>query len=79
MHNVWNPAAAICCTIITDMVFDYCSALTAGKRLLEAAVSEHNTWDSAAAMKSIRFTDQKAAKVSINMRQAAKLHMFLSS
>ena len=37
--------------------------LTAGKRLLQAAVAEHNTWDSAAAMKTIRFTDQQAAKV----------------
>lgn len=34
-----------------------------GKRLLEAAVAEHDTWDSAAAMRVIRFSDEKASKV----------------
>ena len=38
--------------------------LIAARRLLEAAVTEHNTWDSAAALKIIRFSDQKASKVS---------------
>ncbi|KAL3161955.1 hypothetical protein ABBQ38_009037 [Trebouxia sp. C0009 RCD-2024] len=33
-----------------------------GNRLLEAAVAEHDTWDSAAAMRVIRFSDQKASK-----------------
>lgn len=38
-------------------------SLGAGKRLLAAAVAEHDTWDSAAAMKTIRFTDQQASQV----------------
>ena len=35
-----------------------------GNRLLEAAVAEHDTWDSAAAMRVIRFSDEKASQVS---------------
>ena len=53
----------VICSIIQLSVEQRRLLLTAGKRLLQAAVAEHNTWDSAAAMKSIRFTDQQAAKV----------------
>lgn len=35
---------------------------SAGRRLLEAAVAEHDTWDSAAALKIIRFSDEKASQ-----------------
>lgn len=42
--------------------------LAAGKRKLSKAIAEHDTWDSAGAMKKIRFTDQKASEVFIAMQ-----------
>lgn len=34
-----------------------------GNRLLKKAIAEHDTWDSAGAMRNIRFTDQEASEV----------------
>ncbi|DBA77051.1 TPA: hypothetical protein ACH3X1_009638 [Trebouxia sp. C0004] len=42
-----------------------------GKRLLAAAVAEHDTWDSAAAMKTIRFTDQQASQTKATTSDAS--------
>ena len=44
---------------------------SAGRRLLEAAVAEHDTWDSAASLKTIRFSDEKASQARCSLVPAA--------
>lgn len=52
----------VCCTHKFSGQAAMGTSCGAGKRLLDAAVAEHDTWDSAAALKIIRFSDEKASQ-----------------